>query len=71
MCRPQIRETTALGAAFLAGLAVGFWKDLDELRSVRALDRQFAPSMEAQQRRTLLAGWHKAVGRSLDWADHT
>ena len=71
VCRPQIRETTALGAAFLAGLAVGFWKDLDELRSVRALDRQFAPSMEEQQRRTLLAGWHKAVGRSLDWADHT
>ena len=71
VCRPVIRETTAIGAAFLAGLAVGFWKDLDELRAVRALDRQFVPAMEEDRRRTLLAGWHKAVGRSLDWAEHT
>ena len=71
VCRPVIRETTAIGAAFLAGLAVGFWKDLDELRAVRALDRQFVPAMEEERRRTLLAGWHKAVGRSLDWAEHT
>ena len=71
VCRPVIRETTAIGAAFLAGLAVGFWKDLDELRAVRALDRQFVPAMEEDRRRALLAGWHKAVGRSLDWAEHT
>ena len=71
VCRPVIRETTAIGAAFLAGLAVGFWKDLDELRTVRALDRQFVPAMEEDRRRALLAGWHKAVGRSLDWAEHT
>ena len=44
---------------------------LDELRAVRALDRQFVPAMEEERRRTLLAGWHKAVGRSLDWAEHT
>ena len=71
VCRPVIRETTAIGAAFRAGLAVGFWKDLDELRAVRALDRQFVPAMEEGRRRALLAGWHKAVGRSLDWAEHT
>ena len=70
VCRPVIRETTAMGAAFLAGLAVDFWSGLDELRAVRALDKQFTPAMEEDRRRALLAGWHKAVGRSLDWADH-
>ena len=67
--RPMIRETTALGAAYLAGLAVGVWKDTDEIRRLWSCDRTFAPDMEAARREKLLAGWHKAVGRSLHWAE--
>jgi glycerol kinase len=67
--RPLIRETTALGAAYLAGLAVGIWKDLDEIRSRWKCDTEFTPRMEAGERETLLAGWHKAVERSRAWAD--
>ena len=68
--RPKIRETTALGAAALAGLAVGVWSGLEELKALRALDQQYAPNMEEETRTKLLRGWHKAVGRSLDWAEH-
>ena len=67
---PRIRETTALGAAFLAGLAVGVWSSPEELRSLRVLDRQYQARMDRPRREKLLQGWHKAVGRSLDWADH-
>jgi glycerol kinase len=67
--RPLIRETTALGAAYLAGLAVGFWDSLEELRSLWQCDRTFEPAMDESRRKGLLAGWHKAVGRSLDWAE--
>jgi len=67
--RPLIRETTALGAAYLAGLAVGLWKDQEEIRSLRTLDQQYAPTMAENVRTRLLRGWHKAVGRSLDWAE--
>ncbi len=67
--RPMIRETTALGAAYLAGLAVGVWKDTDEICRLWSCDRTFAPDMEAARREKLLAGWHKAVGRSLHWAE--
>ena len=67
--RPAIRETTALGAAYLAGLATGVWKDLDEIRSLWACDTMFHPSMEEEQRQKLLAGWEKAVGRSRGWAE--
>jgi glycerol kinase len=67
--RPLIRETTALGAAYLAGLAVGIWKDLDEIRSRWKCDILFTPRMEEEERKTLLAGWHKAVERSRAWAD--
>ncbi|MBR4098534.1 MAG: glycerol kinase, partial [Clostridium sp.] len=67
--RPVIRETTALGAAFLAGLAVDFWADLDELRASLRFDRQYFPHMEEDRRSTLLAGWDKAVGRSLHWSE--
>ncbi|MCF2661753.1 glycerol kinase GlpK [Pseudoflavonifractor phocaeensis] len=70
VCRPAIRETTALGAAYLAGLAVGLWKDRDEIRAMRSLSQQYQPQMEETPRRRLLSGWHKAVGRSLDWAEH-
>jgi glycerol kinase len=62
--RPVIRETTALGAACLAGLAVGFWNGLDEVKSRRKSGAVFTPAMDAEKRETLLAGWHKAVGRS-------
>ena len=60
----------ALGAAYLAGLAVGFWRDTDELRQLWREDATLHPSMEPSKARDLLAGWHKAVGRSLDWALH-
>jgi glycerol kinase len=64
VCRPEIRETTALGAASLAGLAVGFWKDTGDLKSRRKIDRAFDPAIDGAQREALLAGWHKAVSRS-------
>ena len=67
--RPVVRETTALGAACLAGLAVGFWSSEEELRSLWRQDTAFAPSMEASRREELLRGWDKAVGRSLRWAE--
>ena len=67
--RPAIRETTALGAAYLAGLAVGVWRDTDEIRRLWSCDRTFTPDMAPERRETLLAGWHKAVGRSLRWAE--
>ena len=68
--RPMIRETTALGAAYLAGLAVGFWKDLDEIRSLWTLDKVYTPQMEQPERERLMRQWHKAVSRSLDWEEH-
>lgn len=68
--RPRIRETTALGAAFLAGLAVGFWDSQQELRQISETERVFTPDMAEDQRAKLLEDWHRAVGRSLDWAGH-
>jgi glycerol kinase len=67
--RPVVRETTALGAAYLAGLAVGYWAGFDDVRRNWALDREFAPQMAAAERDRLYAGWRKAVTRSLDWAE--
>ena len=69
VCRPVIRETTALGAAYLAGLAVGVWKDQEEIKKFWACDQAYAPTMEAVQRQQLLDGWHRAVGRSRGWAE--
>ena len=66
--RPAIRETTALGAAYLAGLATQVWKDTDEIRNLWMCDTNFSPRMEAAERERLMAGWHKAVGRSRDWS---
>ena len=66
--RPVITETTALGAAYLAGLAVGIWHDPDELRRQWRCDVSFLPHMTAEQREKNRRGWAKAVGRSLDWA---
>ena len=67
--RPVIRETTALGAAYLAGLAVGFWQDLDEIKQVREIEACFDAAMGVQIRENLLRGWHKAVERSKSWED--
>ena len=67
--RPRVTETTAWGAASLAGLATGFWGSLDELKAIRAVDRRFAPAMEPERRATLLRGWHRAVERSRGWAE--
>ena len=67
--RPVIRETTALGAAYLAGLAVGMWSGLEEIRAQWRLDRLYEPDMGTDDRARLLAGWHKAVGRALRWAE--
>jgi glycerol kinase len=65
--RPVVAETTALGAAYLAGLAVGYWKGFDDVTNNWALDREFRPTMDAAHREKLYAGWKKAVTRSLDW----
>ena len=67
--RPVIRETTALGAALLAGLATGVWGSLEEVKSRMKTDRLYEPAMDEATRTKLLRGWHKAVGRSLDWAE--
>jgi glycerol kinase len=66
--RPVVTETTALGAAFAAGLAVGFWSDLDELRERWSEDRRWEPRMEPRLREREYAQWKKAVARTLDWA---
>ena len=65
--RPVVAETTALGAAYLAGLAVGYWKGFEDVTNNWALDREFRPAMDAALREKLYAGWKKAVSRSLDW----
>ena len=67
--RPRVRETTALGAAYLAGLATGFWRDQAEIASHWALDREFIPAMPAAERDRLYAGWRKAVSRVRDWEE--
>jgi glycerol kinase len=67
--RPKVAETTALGAAYAAGLAVGFWKDFDELRSNWGRDREWKPQMDASTREKLYAGWKKAVTRTFDWVE--
>ncbi len=66
--RPQCIETTAMGAAYLAGLAVGFWKDTDEIRQNWKTDRVFEPQMDSDERARRLAGWEKAVRYSFGWA---
>ena len=66
--RPRVLETTALGAAYLAGLAIGYWKDVDELKEQWSLDNIFSAEMHEETAETLLTEWHKAVGRNLNWA---
>ena len=67
--RPQVIETTCLGAAYAAGLAVGFWPDLDTLRANWRADRTWRPTMAAAERARGHAQWRKAVDRSLGWID--
>ena len=66
--RPAVTETTALGAAYLAGLAVGYWSGLDEVASQWRVDAEFLPAMPAEQRDSLYAGWQRAVDRARCWA---
>ncbi len=65
--RPLVKETTALGAAYAAGLAVGFWKDQESLKSNWAVDKKWAPKMDAKQREYLYGRWRDAVSRTLNW----
>ena len=66
--RPVVRETTALGAAYLAGLGMGLWKSRDALGGLWRLDRAFEPRLAADRREALYAGWQRAVARARDWA---
>lgn len=68
--RPVVAETTALGAAYLAGLAVGYWNDLDDITRNWALDREFTPQLAAAERDARYRGWLRAVERSRDWEPH-
>jgi len=67
--RPVVAETTALGAAYLAGLAVGYWDGLADIEANWVLDRRFEPSMSEDRRRSMLHGWHRAVERSRGWVE--
>ena len=67
--RPTVHETTALGAAYLAGLAIGYWRDLGEIESYWQLDRRFVPEMRPERRVDLRHGWARAVDRSRSWVD--
>ena len=67
--RPACVETTAMGAAFLAGLAVGFWTDLSDIKRTVTAECTFQPKMDSAQRMKKLAGWEKAVSRCRDWAN--
>lgn len=66
--RPKVVETTALGAAYAAGLAVGFWQGPDELKALWQEDQRFDPKMNDTQREEMHKGWLRAVERSFDWA---
>jgi glycerol kinase len=67
--RPRVAETTALGAAYAAGLAVGYWKNFSELRANWGVDREWQPAMDEEARARLYASWKKAVSRTLNWID--
>jgi glycerol kinase len=67
--RPKVAETTALGAAYAAGLAVGFWMDFDELRSNWNMDKEWQPGMDTEIRKKLYSGWKKAVTKTFDWVE--
>jgi len=68
--RPKITETTALGAAYLAGLAVGFWKNVGEIQDQWQVDCTFTPAMSDEKRKDLVKGWQRAVKAAVNWADN-
>ncbi len=67
--RPAVKETTALGAAYAAGLATGFYAGVEELRAQWAVDQEWQPQMEAERRERMFGFWKKAVTRSFDWVE--
>ncbi len=67
--RPRITETTALGAAYLAGLAVGYWKNVEEIQEQWQIDKEFSPSMEEKKRVELIHGWQRAINACIAWAN--
>jgi glycerol kinase len=67
--RPRITETTALGAAYAAGLAVGYWSDLDDLRRNWSVDKIWEPTMDPVERQKGIKGWKKAVERTFNWVE--
>ena len=67
--RPQCIETTGLGAAYLAGLAVGFWKDKEEIRKQWKIDKRFSSKIDEDRRKVLVKGWKRAVRCALAWAE--
>ncbi len=67
--RPKITETTALGAAYLAGLAVRYWGSMEEIRKQWQIDRTFVPLMLAEETGALVKGWHRAVKAAVVWAE--
>jgi glycerol kinase len=67
--RPRVYETTALGAAYLAGLAVGYWSSVEEVQKQWQLDKTFTPAMPAEKVTGLMKGWKKAVKASIAWTE--
>jgi glycerol kinase len=67
--RPTVAETTALGAAYAAGLAVGFWGKVDDLRANWGKDKEWKPKMSEAEREKIYKGWKKAVTRTFDWVE--
>jgi glycerol kinase len=67
--RPKVAETTSLGAAYAAGLAVGFWNNTDEMRANWQVDHTWEPAMDDATREQLFKGWKKAVTRTFDWVE--
>src|SRR5699024_2965028 len=69
--RPEVLETTAMGAAYLAGLATGFWDDIEELKKHWKVDKRFEPNMKRSKADELTEQWHRAVERSKSWIQKT
>ena len=69
--RPVVLESTAMGAAFLAGLAVGYWRNIADLQKIWKLDRAFGPSIPEEKAEKLLHDWHRAVKRSEGWVEES
>jgi glycerol kinase len=67
--RPVITETTALGAAYLAGLAIGYWKDLDEISGQWQAEKTFEPQMPSAQKEALIKGWERAIKTTQAWSE--